>query len=129
MMLSAKLDAAIKAVCPIHGISIGRKEDKSTWRLVFKDEATAEQKAKAQAVVDAFDVAAEEAKESVLKSLEAIDEATGMNRGLREFILASVEMSKILRTTNPTLPDVAGNVGIVKVGEAEAAASALRKQL
>lgn len=54
-MIAAKLDAAIKAVCPIHGVSIGRVNDKQTWRIDFKDEATAQERATAQAVVDAFD--------------------------------------------------------------------------
>ena len=54
MTIAAKLDAAIKAVCPIHGVSIGRKDDKQTWRIDFKDEATPEQREAAQSVVDNF---------------------------------------------------------------------------
>jgi len=46
----AQLDQAIKAVCPIDGISLGE-----TVRIDFRDEATAEQRAAAQAVVDAWD--------------------------------------------------------------------------
>ena len=61
MTYEAKLDQAIKAVCPIDGVSIGRKDDKLTWRIDFKPEATAQQLTNAQAVVDAFDVAAAEA--------------------------------------------------------------------
>jgi hypothetical protein len=38
-----KLDQLISAVCPIDGISIGRKNDKATWRIDFK-ECTEEQK-------------------------------------------------------------------------------------
>lgn len=49
-----KLDAAIKAVCPITGVSIGDPEDKATWRIDFLPEASTEQQADAQAVVDAF---------------------------------------------------------------------------
>ncbi len=49
-----QLDNAIKAVCPIDGISIGRKDNKATWRIDFKDEATPEQRTAAQAVMDAF---------------------------------------------------------------------------
>ena len=60
MTIATKLDAAIKAVCPIHGVSIGRKDDKQTWRIDFKDDATEPQKTAAQAVVDAFNVAAAE---------------------------------------------------------------------
>lgn len=53
-MIATKLYEAVTAVCPIDGVSIGRKDDKSTWRVDFKDEATAEQRAAARAVVDTF---------------------------------------------------------------------------
>lgn len=49
-----KLHNAIAAVCPIDGINIGREEDRSTWSASFKAEATEEQRAAAQAVIDAF---------------------------------------------------------------------------
>jgi hypothetical protein len=54
----AALDTAVKAVCPIHGVSFGRVGDKATWRIDFKDEATAEQRAAAQDVLASFDPAA-----------------------------------------------------------------------
>ena len=54
-----KLDQLISAVCPIDGISIGRKNDKATWRIDFK-ECTEEQKSAALAVVKAYDFEAEE---------------------------------------------------------------------
>lgn len=53
----SKLDSAVKAVCPIHGVSVGDAADKATWRIDHKDEATAQQKVAAQSVVDAFDPA------------------------------------------------------------------------
>ena len=56
------LDQRLKAVAPVGGISIGDSRDKSTWRIDFKPEATAQQRADAQAVVAAFDVAVEEKK-------------------------------------------------------------------
>ena len=56
------LHEKIGTVCPIHGVAIGRLADKSTWRIDFKPEATTQQRADAQAVVAAFDVAAEEKK-------------------------------------------------------------------
>ncbi len=52
----SKLDAQLKAVAPIHGVSIGKLDDKATWRVDFKPEATAEQRQAAQAVIDAADV-------------------------------------------------------------------------
>lgn len=48
--------AAVAAVCPIHGVSIGRWEDKSTWRIHFKEDATAEQRQAAKEVLQAFDM-------------------------------------------------------------------------
>ena len=54
-----KLSQLISAVCPIDGISIGRKNDKATWRIDFK-ECTEEQKSAALAVVKAYDFEAEE---------------------------------------------------------------------
>ena len=56
------LHAQILSVCPINGIGLGALNDKSTWRIDFKPEATVQQRADAQAVVAAFDVAAEEKK-------------------------------------------------------------------
>ena len=54
-----KLSQLISAVCPIDGISIGRKNDKATWRIDFK-ECTEEQKSAALAVVKAYDFEVEE---------------------------------------------------------------------
>lgn len=45
-----RLDAAIKAVCPIDGVSLGEE-----LRIDFRAEATPEQRAAAQAIVDAWD--------------------------------------------------------------------------
>ena len=59
-MLIHLLDQQIKAVCPTHGVSVGRKEDKSTWRIDFKDEATQAEKDAAQLVVDNFDINAKD---------------------------------------------------------------------
>lgn len=55
-MIAADIDAAVRAVCPIHGVSVGDVAHRSTWRIDFKDEATAEQRAEAQAVLVAFSI-------------------------------------------------------------------------
>ncbi len=52
---AARLHAAIAAVCPIHGVTIGRRDDRSTWVVHFADVATDEQKLSAQAVIAAMD--------------------------------------------------------------------------
>jgi hypothetical protein len=58
MTLVATLHEAIAAVCPIGSVSIGEDTDKKTWRIDFAPEATQEQRAAAEAVVDGFDPAA-----------------------------------------------------------------------
>ena len=39
-IFTSRLDAEIRAVAPIVGVSIGRKDDRATWRFDFADEAT-----------------------------------------------------------------------------------------
>ena len=50
----------IEAAAPIVSFSYNLDQPKSTWVIEFKPEATAEQRAAAQAVIDGFDVAAVE---------------------------------------------------------------------
>jgi hypothetical protein len=50
------LTEAIEIVCPIHGVAIGSRNDRRTWRIDYKPEATEQQKAAAQAVLLAFDI-------------------------------------------------------------------------
>jgi len=59
-MIDLSLHAAIEAAAPdaIDGISIGRRDDKSTWSIQFKADATNEQKAAAVAALSRFDPAA-----------------------------------------------------------------------
>ena len=54
MILQVYLDQLIKAVCPIHGVSFDKLDDKSTWRVDYKDEATSEQKDKAKEIINKF---------------------------------------------------------------------------
>lgn len=61
------LDQAIKQVCPTDGVSVGRKEDKQTWRIDFKDEATQAEKDAAQLVVDSWDINAVDPIEERIK--------------------------------------------------------------
>lgn len=53
-MSAAKLDQAIKTVCPIYGVSIGKSDDKATWSIQFKPEATQSQIDAAMAVLDSY---------------------------------------------------------------------------
>ena len=45
----------VDAGIPIHGVSIGRVDDKESWRIDFKEEATPAQKAQAQQILNDFD--------------------------------------------------------------------------
>ena len=40
---------------PIYGISIGKVNDKSTWRVDFTDSASLAQRSQAQQLIDSFD--------------------------------------------------------------------------
>ena len=51
----ADLHNTIAALAPIHGISIGREADRSTWSIQFDDSATDAQRAAALAGLAAFD--------------------------------------------------------------------------
>lgn len=44
MMNFAEIDQAIRAVCPIQGVSFGDRNDKSTWLVVYAEDATDEQR-------------------------------------------------------------------------------------
>jgi hypothetical protein len=46
-----QLDNAVKLVCPIFGVSIGTPNDRDTWTIQYKPEATAEEKAAALAII------------------------------------------------------------------------------
>lgn len=54
MSIAHALHEALVAVCPIDGVSIGRWEDRDTWRIDFKAEATEEQKAAAVNILNSF---------------------------------------------------------------------------
>lgn len=58
-----KLHNQIAAVCPIDGVSVGRKNDRATWRIDFRPEATDAQRAAAEAIKAGFDFAVEEQRE------------------------------------------------------------------
>jgi hypothetical protein len=53
--LLGRLSATLRVIAPIHGVSIGMRDDKRTWRIDFAPEATAEQRAAGQAALGAFD--------------------------------------------------------------------------
>ena len=75
---TAKLDHALAAVCSIHGVSIGRWNDRATWRIDFKDEATKAERAAAQKVLASFVPQEEKPAVSELDELKAALVAKGV---------------------------------------------------
>ncbi len=51
-MTVTELDASIKTVCPIFGVSIGCLGDRSTWRIDFALEATDAQRQAAEHIMN-----------------------------------------------------------------------------
>lgn len=56
--IATRIDAALLGVCPIRGVSIGRLDEKDTWRIDFAPEASPEQQAAALVVLNGFDAQA-----------------------------------------------------------------------
>ena len=106
-----ELDIAIKAVCPIHGVSVGRWADRATWRIGFAPEATKEQRDAARAVMDAFDPDAPTPQEE----REALDEAEQAQAKADAQIAAMLNMTpaEIGAAIDAAFPDQAQRV-IVK---------------
>jgi len=52
---SQRLDEAVAAVCPVRGVDVGTDGDSGSVVVRYAADATDEQKAAAQAVVDGFD--------------------------------------------------------------------------
>lgn len=62
--------------------------------------------------------------------LDALDEASGTTRPVREFVLGALQVFTSLRsTTNPTLPDLSTQPGLVRCQEVEQQATILRDEL
>lgn len=132
---------------PVNGISIGRKNDRSTWRVDFAPEATDEQKAQAAQIVAAFDVAKIEHNAGIDTQIRAIEAAYRMTeRAQREghygtALLADAlnvivgQIEAALRTIPgqealelSRLPDLKQNAGMKKVKAAEDLIKPLRQQ-
>lgn len=84
---------AVAAVAPIDGVSIGTLSDKQTWTVCFKEEATTEERAAAQTVIDNFSVETAEATLTTMAALSATDTSTV--RVLEDLIGVLVDKSLI----------------------------------
>lgn len=127
MTFTSRLSDAINSVCPIHGVSVGRKSDKSTWRIDFKNEATTAQREAALAVLANFDAQKEEERISLLSQLQVIDSKTGSVRWVRELALGFKELHEILVSSGTQLPALGS--GMAKVQAIEEQCKALRQKL
>jgi hypothetical protein len=107
MTIAAKLDAAIRAVAPIVGVSIGRQEDKTAWRVDYAPEATQSQRDAAASVVASFDVAATENAERA--ETAAVDALEGETRSDALFAaLKNATGAEINTFINNTFPSMTG---------------------
>jgi len=85
------LHVAIAAVCPIHGVSIGRADDKSTWRIDYDPEATTEQRSAAETVKQTIDIR---------QKLDDARNSQQQKAAKREALLSMLEEVDLDRLTN-----------------------------
>jgi hypothetical protein len=91
----AKLDAQLRAVAPIEGVSIGRWSDKRSWRIDFLPQATTAERAAARAVLDAFDPEAPENAPPPPRDLAAeLDALKSENKALRAALVKKGALSE-----------------------------------
>lgn len=102
MSIIAALDKAVRAVCPIDGVSIGNATDRLTWRFVPSPSATQPQKDTAQGVIDAFayDVAADAAATDQDTLNASLIEDGSIVRALGLVMLAEVNKLRV-KTGDP----------------------------
>ena len=87
MSLVSTVHAAIAKVAPIHGVSIGSSGDKRTWRIDFKETATAAERAAALSLMAGFDVGTLATNEALLGEIDALEAGQTLRR-IREAVLA-----------------------------------------
>jgi hypothetical protein len=65
MLTPHDIHTAVAEVCPIDGMRFPVFEDKATWETFYAEDATDEQKAAAQAVIDEIDIYADPVPEVI----------------------------------------------------------------
>lgn len=109
MSLANALYKKVEAVAPITSFVIGRIDDPATWFARYAPEATAEQIAAGNALIQSIDAAKEIAAADARHQLRNLDAECGMTRPMRDLAIAV-------------------NAGpVAKAQEAEAAAEVLRE--
>ena len=147
-MTAAQLDTALRASgIPITGISIGRKDDRSTWRVDFAPEATDEQKARATQIVAAFDLERSEHNDGIDAQVLGVEEQNPFkHRAMREGLYALPVLADLMNAvlaqleaeirtipghetfTLQRLPDLKKNSGMKRIKAADDAIRALLAQ-
>ena len=89
--LQVYVTETINKVCPIHGVSFGKLYQKETWRIDFKDEATAAQKKAAAKWLASFNLDGFTAVAETKRQIAAL-EAQQTPRRLRDAALGQEEM-------------------------------------
>ena len=52
----AKLHERLSELAPVHGVSIGDADDRSTWRIDFDQSANSDQRLDAEAAMQAYEI-------------------------------------------------------------------------
>ena len=99
MSVIEQLHRQISQVCPIASVSIGRSDDKRTWRIDFADSATQEQRTAAAGALAAFDVIAAEQQEVQLQLRRVTDQQELADARLDSAIVALVDATPAQRLT------------------------------
>lgn len=89
----------VSDVAPINSVSIGDWSDKTTWRIDFKPEATAQQQADALDVIDAIDInepTTKDIKDEAQRRIIALSGATSLNDCIVKQLNASMRASELI---------------------------------
>lgn len=101
----AKLHDAVAAVAPIDGVHVGRRDDRSTWRIDFRPEATDEQRADGQAVMDAFDPLAADPRTATALQLRYALNALGWRTKWDAAVALQSQSARDYWETEPNPPE------------------------
>lgn len=105
--VAARLTDEIGSICPIHGVSIGRVNDKETWKVHFAESATPEQIESANSVVEAFDPKSAQPAAwtpyTIVVALERMGVAEAMLSNTNEITKAKFFAGSLIREDEPLL--------------------------
>lgn len=100
--LAERLDLALRSVgVPIDGVSIGDLNDRSTWRVDFRPEATPAQRAQAVAIVAAF---------APPTAAQILDEDAQRETDMTILKAIVIELHAIIPAPKPTVAQLRANI-------------------